>query len=181
MGFLVFGLGLGVSSLLRFASLFPNNDPIMAVVLPYAKNRKRWLAISFPILAMVLFDLLSGKVGSWTAVTALTYGFLAWGFSVLYKRQTDRGRRIGVLTYLLSGVAGVLVFDFVTGPIMSSALFGLTFREALVGQVPFTLWHLASVSAYSVIVSPIFERALRWAARCEPYVARVMGLEVGAL
>ena len=55
----------------------------------------------------------------------------------------------------------MLVFDFITGPVMSSLLFRMSFGEAFIGQIPFTLRHLASVSAYAVVVSP----ALDWAFR----------------
>jgi len=180
MGLLIFGVGLAACSLLRLAHLFPNNDPLMAVALPYAKRRSRWMAIAFPPLAMLLFDLFSAKLGIWTAVTAGTYGLLGWAFSALYPRLAARGCRIGPLTYLLSGVAGVFVFDFVTGPVMSSILFGLTFRQAALGQVPFTLWHLASVSAYAIVVAPVVERMLSWVGRSEPHLARAMGVQVGA-
>jgi hypothetical protein len=122
---------------------------------------------------MLLFDCLSARVGVWTAVTAGTYGLLGWGFSALYRRLINRGCTIGPLVYLVSGVGGVLAFDFVTGPVMSSIAFGLTFGQAVIGQVPFTIWHLASVSAYALIVSPLVERALAWVMRLEPHLARV--------
>jgi hypothetical protein len=155
----VFGLGLGISTALRLARFFPNNDPIMAVTLPYAK-RGRVAAFVFPVLAMVLFDLLSRRVGIWTLVTAGTYGLLGLGFSSLYSSRAARGRVVGRGTFFLSGIAGVLIFDFVTGPVMSSALFQMTFAQAFVGQVPFTLKHLVSVSLYTIVVSPLLDWAL---------------------
>jgi hypothetical protein len=155
----VFGLGLGICTALRWARFFPNNDPIMAVTLPYAK-RGRLAASLFPALAMVLFDLLSRRVGVWTLVTAGTYGLIGLGFSFAYAALGKRGRRVGPAVYVTSGVAGVLVFDFVTGPIMSSTLFHMTFGQAFVGQVPFTLQHLVSVSLYAVVVSPLLDWVL---------------------
>ena len=155
----VFGLGLGISTALRLARFFPNNDPIMAVTLPYAK-RGRVAAFVFPVLAMVLFDLLSRRVGIWTLVTAGTYGLIGLGFSSLYSRRAAHGRVVGRGTFFLSGIVGVLIFDFVTGPAMSSALFQVTFAQAFVGQVPFTLKHLVSVSLYAVVVSPLLDWAL---------------------
>ncbi len=156
----VFGLGLGICTALRLARFFPNNDPIMAVTLPYSK-RGRLAASLFPALAMVLFDLLSRQVGVWTLVTAGTYGLIGLGFSFAYAALGKRGRRVGSAVYVTSGVAGVLVFDFVTGPIMSSALFQMSFAQAFVGQIPFTLRHLVSVSLYAVVVSPVLDRVLR--------------------
>jgi hypothetical protein len=156
----VLGVSLGVSTALRWAGIFPNNDPIMAVTLPCAK-RGRAAAFAFPVVAMVLFDILSRRVGIWTAVTAGTYGLLGLGFSFAYSALAKRGRRIGPATFLVSGVVGVFVFDFITGPILSSVMFRMSFAQAFVGQIPFTVKHLASVSAYTLVVSPALDWTLR--------------------
>ena len=171
----LFAVGLGVSTALRLARFFPNNDPIMAVTLPFAK-RGRVAALAFPVMAMVLFDILSGKVGVWTVVTAGTYGALGLIFSVVYKALAKRGRAIGPTTFLFSGIAGVLVFDFVTGPILSSALFDMSFAQAFVGQIPFTLRHLASVSIYTVAISPLVDWALGRIERVERAIQRRLAL-----
>jgi len=155
----ILALGLGICTMLRLARFFPNNDPIMAVTLPYAK-RGRVAAFVFPALAMVLFDLLSRRVGIWTLVTAGTYGLIGLGFSCLYSKRAAHGRGVGRGTFFVSGIIGVLIFDFVTGPVMSSALFHMTFAQAFVGQVPFTLKHLVSVSLYAIVVSPLLDWAL---------------------
>jgi hypothetical protein len=162
----ILGIGLGVTTALRWARIFPNNDPIMAVMLPCAK-RGRAAAFAFPVVAMVLFDILSRRVGIWTVVTAGTYGLLGLGFSFAYSALGKRGRRIGPATFLVSGVVGVLVFDFITGPILSSAMFRMSFAQAFVGQIPFTLKHLASVSAYTLVVSPSLDWVLRQVERAE--------------
>jgi len=167
----ILGTSLGVSTALRWVRLFPNNDPIMAVMLPCAK-RGRAAAFAFPVVAMVLFDILSRRVGIWTAVTAGTYGLLGFGFSFAYSALGKRGRRIGPATFLVSGVVGVLVFDFITGPILSSAMFRMSFAQALVGQIPFTLKHLASVSAYTLVVSPALDWVLRQVERGERSIER---------
>ncbi len=162
----VLGASLGVTTGLRALRLFPNNDPIMAVMFPCAK-RGRLPAVAFPVMAMVLFDVLSRRLGVWTAVTATTYGLLGLGFSLAYSALSARGRRVGAATYLASGVVGVLVFDFITGPVMSSLLFRMSFADALVGQIPFTAKHLLSVSGYALVVSPALEATLRQIERGE--------------
>jgi len=167
----ILGISLGVSTALRWVRLFPNNDPIMAVMLPCAK-RGRAAAFAFPMVAMVLFDILSRKVGIWTVVTAGTYGLLGLGFSFVYSALGKRGRRIGPATFLVSGVVGVLVFDFITGPILSSTMFRMSFAQAFVGQIPFTLKHLASVSAYTIVVSPVLDWTLRQVERGEKAIER---------
>ena len=159
-------VSLGVTIALRWVRLFPNNDPIMAVTLPCAK-RGRVAALVFPIAAMVLFDVLSQRLGVWTVVTAATYGLLGLGFSYVFSALTKRGRSIGAATFLVSGVVGVLVFDFVTGPVMSSAMFHMSFGEAFVGQIPFTVKHLGSVAVYALVVSPVLDGALRQVEKAE--------------
>jgi hypothetical protein len=167
----ILGISLGVSTALRWVRLFPNNDPIMAVMLPCAK-RGRAAAFAFPMVAMVLFDILSRKVGIWTAVTAGTYGLLGLGFSFVYSALGKRGRRIGPATFVVSGVVGVLVFDFITGPILSSVMFRMSFAQAFVRQIPFTLKHLASVSAYTLVVSPALDWLLGQVERAEGAIER---------
>jgi hypothetical protein len=165
------GICLGVTTALRWARLFPNNDPIMAVMLPCAK-RGRAAAIAFPVAAMILFDVLSGRVGVWTAVTAGTYGLLGLAFSSAYRALARRGHAVGVATFVVSGVVGVLLFDFITGPILSSVMFGMSFGQAFVGQIPFTLKHLASVSAYTLMVSPALAWLLQQIERGEEAIER---------
>ncbi len=164
-------VSLGVTTALRWVRLFPNNDPIMAVTLPCAK-RGRAAAVAFPVVAMVLFDVLSQKVGIWTAVTAGTYGLLGLAFSFAYAALAKRGRAVGTATFVISGVVGVLVFDFVTGPILSSSIFHMPFAESFVGQIPFTVKHLASVSAYTLVVSPAMDLVLRQIERGEAAIER---------
>jgi hypothetical protein len=169
--FLLLAVSLGVTTALRWARLFPNNDPILAVALPCAK-RGRIAAVVFPVAAMVLFDVLSQRVGIWTVVTAGTYGLLGLAFSYAYRALANRGRAVGPAAFLVSGIVGVLIFDFVTGPVMSSALFQPSFGEAFVGQIPFTVKHLASVAAYALVVSPALDWALRQIEKGERAIER---------
>jgi len=136
--------------LLRFV---PNNDPIMGCMLPFARQDKWWTAGLFSFLTMVSFDLITGMIGDWTLITAVTYGGLGILFHQLYKNK----KKINLRTYLASGVLGVLIFDFITGPIMYSWMFQMPFETALIGQIPFTLLHLASVSIFIVILVPFLD------------------------
>jgi uncharacterized membrane protein len=146
--------------LYRLLRFIPNNDPIMGVMLPYARQEKWWAAGLFAALTMASFDAITGKVGTWTVVTSLTYGILGIAFHFAFKRMQKNGSKIDLLTYLGSGIIGVLAFDFVTGPVMSSALFGMSFAEAFIGQIPFTAMHLASVSAFVLLLTPVLDPML---------------------
>ncbi|MFA6064972.1 MAG: hypothetical protein WCW44_00955 [archaeon] len=158
VGIVKFFAGLILSNLIRLLHFIPNNDPIMAIMLPYAKTKHKYIAVLFPLLTMVSFDIITGKVGVWTIVTAGTYALLGFFFSNFYFKVN--AKKIGLLKYLKAGILGVLIFDFITGPIMSSWMFGMTFTDAVLGQIPFTIMHLVTVSAYIVVLVPLLDKHL---------------------
>ncbi len=139
--------------LLRF---IPNNDPIMGVMLPYARQDKWWHAMVFAFLTMASFDFIVMRVGIWTWVTALTYASLGLLFHFVYKRM----KKVRLRHYLGSGAIGVLIFDFVTGVLFGPMMFGMSFTQALVGQIPFTIMHLVTVSGFIMILTPLLDRAV---------------------
>jgi hypothetical protein len=150
---LLAGVFCNLYRLLRF---IPNNDPIMGAMLPFARRGSWWQAGLFSALTMASFDLLTGRIGSWTLVTSATYGFLGIAFYFVYAKLA----RVSFWTYLGSGVAGVLFFDFVTGPVASSIMFGMPFWVSLAGQVPFTLLHLASTSFFIAAITPFIDKTV---------------------
>lgn len=139
--------------LLRF---IPNNDPIMGVMLPFSKQDKWWQGALFALITMVSFDLITGMVGIWTVVTALTYGGLGVMFHITYKRI----KNVKMKHYLGSGVVGVLIFDFITGVVAGPVMFGMSFTQAAIGQIPFTVIHLVTVTGFILIITPILDRAV---------------------
>jgi hypothetical protein len=143
-------------NLYRLLRFIPNNDPIMGAMLPFSRRGKWWEAGLFAFLTMVSFDLITMKLGVWTIVTGLTYGALGIAFYFAYGKI----KRFSIWTYIGGGVAGVLIFDFITGPIASSLMFGMPFLASLVGQVPFTLLHLASVTFFVALLTPLIDRTI---------------------
>lgn len=143
-----------IANLVRLIRFIPNNDPIMAMMLPYAKRERWYVAILFPIITMVTFDIITGFVGIWTIVTAATYGGLAAAFFKYYKGF----ERISIKRYLGSGVLGVLVFDFITGVLATPLMFGMTFEQSFIGQIPFTLMHLGTVCFFILVITPILDK-----------------------
>lgn len=154
VGIVKFLIGMIFSNAIRFLHFIPNNDPIMAIMLPYAKSDKKYKAVLFPFLTMVSFDLLTGMIGTWTLVTALTYA----GIGYIFTKYLFTKKKISIFKYLKGGVIGVLIFDFITGPIMSSFMFGMSFIEAGLGQIPFTLMHLLTVGIFIVIITPAYDK-----------------------
>ena len=154
IGIIKFLIGIILSNAIRFLRVIPNNDPIMAIMLPYAKSDKKYKAVLFPFLTMVSFDLITGMLGTWTLVTALTYAGIGYFFTKFLFTE----KKISIFKYLKGGIIGVLIFDFITGPIMSSLMFGLSFIESGLGQIPFTLMHLTTVSCFIIIITPLYDK-----------------------
>lgn len=152
-----FFLGLIFCNLYRFLRIFPNNDPIMGFALPFARQYKWWQAFLFPAIAMASFDVITMKLGIWTLGTALSYGFVGLIFFEYFKRS----KKTSLKKYAGSSIAGVLIFDFFTGPVMSSFLFKIPFSIAFVGQIPFTIMHLASATAFTIALAPILDAEIR--------------------
>jgi len=145
--------GLAFCCLLRLFRFFPNNDPIMGFALPIARQGKWWHALLFPMASMVLFDVVTMRLGLWTIGTASLYGLIGFSFYKYFKKK----KTVSLKTYVGSSAIGVLVFDFLTGPIMSSYLFRIPFSVALTGQVPFTLFHLASAMSFTLLLAPVLD------------------------
>lgn len=147
--------GLIISNLYRLLRVFPNSDPIMGFVLPAAKNEAFWKAPLFAFAAMFSFDIITGHFGVWTWVTSFTYALAGLGAHFFLKNKKSSLR-----LFLNAGVWGVLFFDLVTGPIMSTFLFSQPFWLTFLMQIPFTLMHLISVSFSILIISPFLDRQL---------------------
>ena len=138
-----------------------NISPLMATELAGSKAYGPWVGGIYGALSMVLLDVTMGKVGSWTTLTAGTYGIVGvWGSYFL------RNRPASARNFLLASVAGTLFFDLITGVLAGPLLFGQTWMSAIVGQVPFTFRHLAGNSLFAVTLAPWFYRRImnnkRW-------------------
>lgn len=100
-------------------------------------------------MALALLDANSTiSVGLWTLTGALAWG--AVGF--LFTLQKPNG---SPATFAKLGIGGTLIFDAITGPILSPLIWGMPFWEALVGQLPFTAKHLIGIAAVSIILAPL--------------------------
>jgi hypothetical protein len=158
IGIFKFVLLMLFCNLFRLLKFIPNNDPIMGSMLPFSKKNKWYTGALFALLTMVSFDIITGFVGVWTIVTALTYAALGLLFNYIYSKRQKAGKTIGLKVYFGSGIAGVLIFDFITGVIATPFMFGMSFEQALIGQIPFTLIHLATVSFFVLIITPILDK-----------------------
>lgn len=149
-----FIIGFAVCLLIRLIPFRPPNiEPILATQMPFAKAYGPWVGFSFAFVSIVLFDLISGKLGVWTLLTALTYGVLGiWSAYFFRKRKMQR------FNYVFFALIGTLFFDGVTGLSIGPLFFHQSLSEAFFGQIPFTIMHLAGNMGLAIVLSPFVYR-----------------------
>lgn len=131
----------------------PNIEPILTVQMPFTKHFG-WLAgFMFAFINIVLFDVVVGRLGLWTWITALAYGLLAF-FSHWYFKK----RKGTPINFAVHAIYATLLYDALTGLTIGPLFFHQTFMEALTGQAMFTLYHLlGNVSLALVFSSAIYQ------------------------
>ncbi len=147
-------LGFIVCLLIRLIPFRPPNiEPILATQMPFSK-KYGWIAgFTFAFLSIVLYDIITAKVGMWTFITAFAYGILGLWASFYFKNRKNNS-----WNYAKFAVLGTLVFDIVTGLSIGPLFFNQSFTEAFIGQVPFTALHLLGNVSFAIILSPLIYR-----------------------
>lgn len=154
IGIVKFLIGMFFANLIRLFKFIPNNDPIMAITLPFSKQKKLHQSVLFPLLTMISFDIITNSLGVWTIVTSLTYALLGLFFYFYFSKL----KKESIFSYLKAGSIGVIIFDFITGVLAMPFMFGMTFEQAFIGQIPFTIMHLITVGFYVIIVTPLIDK-----------------------
>ena len=72
----------------------PNIEPVLATQMPFSKAYGAWAGFLFAFLNIVLYDLVTGKLGVWTLLTAGTYGVLGLWAVFYFKNKSGSHRRI---------------------------------------------------------------------------------------
>lgn len=129
----------------------PNVEPITATLMPFARRWGMWSSALFGVLAVLLYDLATGTLGPWSLFTAGAYGLLGIAAGVYFAHVKGKG----VLSYVGFAIIGTLFYDAITGLTLGPILYGQPFMAALVGQIPFTLSHLAGNIVLAFVVSPL--------------------------
>jgi len=131
----------------------PNIEPLTATQMPFAKKFGPFFGFFFGFLSIVLFDTVTSGIGMWTWVTAAAFGFLGIGAAAFFKNRSATRKN-----FLIYGVLSTIAYDAVTGLSIGPLFWGQPFAEALFGQIPFTLYHLAGNIVFSLLVSPLMYR-----------------------
>lgn len=159
----VWSVGLAKFALAGFITLLfrlvtpllgmPNVAPLMATQLAGARAYGPWVAGLYGFLGMILLDACTGALGPWTIATSICYAIVgvAGGYYL-------KDRPITVRHYVGVSVVGTLFFDLVTG-VLLAPIHGTPLGVAALGQIPFTLWHLAGNSFFALF-APWFFRSV---------------------
>jgi uncharacterized membrane protein len=132
-----------------------NISPLMATELAGSKAYGPWAGGLYGFFSILLIDMIMGKVGQWTFITAVTYGFVGvWAAYFLSNKKAN------AYNFVVASIIGTLFFDLITGVFMAPLLFGQPWVSAIVGQIPFTLRHLAGNILFAMVLSPWFYRKI---------------------
>ena len=143
-------LGFIVCLLIRLIPFRPPNiEPIMATVMPFSRAYGKTAGFLFAFGSVVLFDLIVGKVGVWTLITAMVYGLVGLS-AVLYFKN----RKNTAWNYAKFALVSTVIFDVVTGFTVGPIFFGQPFIAAVLGQIPFTAMHLLGNVSFAFLLSP---------------------------
>lgn len=161
-GWLKFVIGWGAVFLFRLIPFrLPNVEPMLATLMPFSKRFGPLGSFLFGFLGIVLYDAVTSGWGIWTLVTALSYGALGPAAHFYFlKREASVGN------FLRFGIVGTLAYDAATGLTIGPLFTGQPFLVALMGQIPFTLLHLAGTVVFATFLSPAL---YRWVVQNEAF------------
>lgn len=129
----------------------PNIEPILTTLMPLSKKYSLIPIFLFGFLNMFIYDLITMHFGIWSIFTSFIYGLLGILSFYFFKNKT----RPRLWDYGVFAIIGTLVFDSLTGLFIGPIFFNQNLMNALVGQIPFTLWHLLGNVSFSLILSPL--------------------------
>ena len=142
-------IGLLFVLLFRFIPTPPNVQPIMSTMMPYTKRWGILAGIVFTLLAMIIFDLVTGTLGLWSILTISTYCLITFFAGYYFKKRSK------IKHYVIFAVIGTLFYDIVTSLTIGMLIFNQTFIQTIIFQIPFTINHLISNVILAALVSPV--------------------------
>lgn len=146
-------IGIVTVLILRLMPHPPNVEPIMATMMPFSKKWSWIGGLIFTLCAILIYDLITKTLGVWTIMTATTYGLLAVTAGFYFKK-----RKSTMKNYVIFAIIGTIIYDLITGIGMGVLIFGMPLSVTVIGQIPFTLYHLAGNLIFSALLSPLIFR-----------------------
>lgn len=128
-----------------------NISPLMATEFAGSKAYGPIVSGLYGALSIAIIDVIMGKFGTWTIITSLTYGMVGvWG-AYFFKNRSASAQN-----FILASIVGTLFFDLITGILMGPIFYDQPWMSAIVGQIPFTVRHLAGNIFFAGILAPWF-------------------------
>ncbi len=135
----------------------PNIEPIMATLMPFSKAYGALIGFSFAVSSILLYDVITGTLGIQTFFTTLAYGIIGfWSASYFSAkgRVASKGKA-DKWSYVRFAILGTLFFDALTGLTVGPIFFHQSFFGSLIGQIPFTFFHLLGNVVLAYTLSPV--------------------------
>lgn len=143
-------LGLITIVLIRLIPRPPNIEPVMSTMMPFAKKWGKYAGLVFAGLAIFLFDIITGTIGYWTILTVFAYSLLGFLAGIYFNKKKNK-----IYHYVGFSIVGTIIYDFITGIGAGVLFFNQSFSITLIGQIPFTLYHLAGNVVLAATISPL--------------------------
>jgi uncharacterized membrane protein len=161
-------LSLLLCVFVRLAPRPPNIEPIMFTTMPLSKEFGKYAGFIYASFAIILLDTLQGRVGYWTLYTSFTYGLIGYASALWFSKQKiTKGKEYAIFAFF-----STIFYDLIT-----ASIFGLQFGQSLqvtiMGQIPFTLYHLLGNLTFAYFLSPIVHKLIITNPRLELSVAVV--------
>lgn len=148
-------LGLIFTIVFRLVPMpLPNLEPIMATTLPFAKKMGAAAGMLFALLALVSFDFISGRIGLWTIYTGMAYAVVGYSAGVFFA-----DRKMGVKNRIGFAVVATVFYDAVTA-LLFGWQFGQPLAVTIIGQIPFTAYHLLGNAIGVTVLTPVIDAAI---------------------
>jgi energy-coupling factor transport system substrate-specific component len=155
-GSVKFVVGFFICLLVRLIPFRPPNiEPILSTQMPFSKAYGPLAGFVFAFMSIVLYDLVTNTLGVWSLLTASAYGVLG-----LLGAFYFRNRVPSAFNFVRFAIFGTLFFDAATGLTIGPLFFNQPFLAALIGQIPFTAWHLVGNISFAIILSPAIYRLI---------------------
>ncbi|HSI21109.1 MAG TPA: hypothetical protein VLA04_05425 [Verrucomicrobiae bacterium] len=130
-----------------------NAEPLLGTLMPFTKKYGMVSNLAFIVSSMVVYDVLTSGIGPWTYVTAFAYALVSVASS-LYFKKVEATR----IHYAGFAVIATLFYDALTGLTLGPIVHNQPFMVALMGQIPFTMSHLAGNFLIAAFLSPLIQK-----------------------
>lgn len=128
----------------------PNIEPIMSASMPISRRFGSCSGFIFAAFSVVALDFIVGRVGYWTVYTALAYGMVGYAAALWLSRKKEvKGRE-----YAEFALFATIFYDAVTA-LAFGMQFGQNLEATIIGQIPFTAYHLVGNVILAYFVSPL--------------------------